>query len=451
MRGPPTGSSSAADAHGGRISIYAAPPSISHGLSVQAVPGKRFTPVQRPSKGRRLRARAIRSKRGVSEVVGTILILALTVTLFSSIFFFVNTFPKPAQQPTSQFQGQLYTSTVTKGTHTWTNVSAVTVTHLGGPTLYNFNTIFYVVSQAHPQNTTATYTLTSGGFAAAPSTSWGTGQVWNLSLAADHLSLPDNITVTVVSGSNVVYRQTLPGTNPTVPPIFDSVGTSPAVPVAGATFSIFAQISDPFLPTTSKQVYVNITTSGLSCTNPQSAYSANTTSKLQMTYNVTNGLWFLSGCSTSTSATYYVTIWVTDKNPLQIQSNSIIFPLFVSTSGSVGPTCSNTYAAADGQSPAAATSVGSGGTAKIYLNFTNGNVCDWIYVNATFSVSTGSIAPGTFGNAIVSAGGTLAITDTYTAPTLAHGTATATITITVSCPTGATATSPTTFTISVKY
>jgi FlaG/FlaF family flagellin (archaellin) len=411
--------------------------------------------VQRPSKGRRLRARAIRSKRAVSEVVGTILILALTVTLFSSIFFFVNTFPKPAQQPSSQFQGQLYTTTVTKGAHTWTNVTYVTITHLGGPVLYNFNTIFYVVSQAHPQNTTATYTLTNGGLGASSSASWGTGQVWNLSIAADHLSLPDNLTVTVVSAGNVVYRQTLPGTNPTIPPIFDSEGTSPAIPVTGSTFSIFAQISDPFLPTSSKQVYLNITTSGLTCTNPQSAYSTNTTSKLQMTYNGTNGLWFLAGCQTATSATYYVTIWVTDKNPLQIQSNSIIFPLFVASSGNTGPTCSNTYLAAAGQSPISSHSVGSGGTATIYLNFTNGNVCDWIYVNATFSLSGGSISPGSFTNSVVPAGGTLAVKDTYTAPTSGFGTHTATITITVTCPSGALAngggTTSATLTITVTY
>jgi FlaG/FlaF family flagellin (archaellin) len=414
--------------------------------------------VQRPSKGRRLRARAIRSKRAVSEVVGTILILALTVTLFSSIFFFVNTFPKPAQQPSSQFQGQLYTTTVTKGTHTWTNVSSVTITHLGGPVLYNFNTLFYVVSQAHPQNTTTTYTLTNGGLGAASSATWGTGQVWNLSIASDHLSLPDNLTVTVVSAGNVVYRQTLPGTNPTIPPIFDSEGTSPAIPTAGSTFSIFAQISDAFLPTTSKQVYLNVTTSGLTCTNPLSAYSSNTTSKLQMTYNGTNGLWFISGCQASASATYYVTIWVTDKNPLQIQSNSIIFPLFVASSGSTGPTCSNTYTAGLSANP---TSTTDGQSVTLTLTITNGNVCDWIYISGAY---TGSVTAGTY-NApattsytlqTVSAGGTLTLTTTWTTPSATcgfHGgstcTGTGTITFTFSYSSGATG--PATVAVTVSY
>ncbi|MGA7846530.1 MAG: type IV pilin N-terminal domain-containing protein [Thermoplasmata archaeon] len=293
--------------------------------------------MQRQSKHRlRTRSRSLRGKRAVSEVLGTILILALTVTLFSSIFFFVSTFPKPAPQPAGQFQGQLFYSYITKGAHTWTNVSSVTVTHLGGPILYNFNTVFYVVSQAHPQNTTATYTMTSGGLGASSSTPWGTGQVWNLSLAGDHLTIPDNITVTIVSDSLVVYRQTLPGSNPTNPPIFIAQGTSPGAPFVNSPFSVFVQISDPFLRTSSKQVYLNITTPGLSCVNPLSAYSSNTTNKLQMTYNATNGLWFVPSCTTATSGTYYVTAWVTDSNPIQTQQNSIIFPITVSASGSGG-------------------------------------------------------------------------------------------------------------------
>ena len=86
-------------------------------------------------------------------------------------------------------------------------------------------------------------------------------------------------------------------------------------------FSVFVQISDPFLRTSSKQVYLNITTPGLSCVNPLSAYSSNTTNKLQMTYNATNGLWFVPSCTTATSGTYYVTAWVTDSNPIQTQQN----------------------------------------------------------------------------------------------------------------------------------
>ncbi len=372
----------------------------------------------------------------MSEVVGTILILALTVVLFSSIFFFVNTFPKPATQSASQFQGQLYYTVASKGSHTWTNVTYATITHLAGPIVYAFNTQIYVVSQAHPQNTTTVYGLASGGL----TNSWGTGQVWNVSLVADHLTTPDNITITVVAGGTVVYRQILPGTNPSIPPIFENEGTVPALPVVNSKFSIFVQISDPFLATNSHKVYLNISTSGLTCTGSNA-----TETRLPMAYNSSNGLWFIGGCSTSTAGSYYVSVWVTDTDPILPQQNSIIFPVSVS---SVSSTCSNTYSVVQGQSPISTTSIGDSGTGKIYLNFTNGNACDWIQVTISLTTSGKGSVTGN-GTYVVAAAGTLALVETYTAP--ASGAATATVTITISCPSGATTTSSTTDTASFKY
>lgn len=366
--------------------------------------------MQRQSKHRsRTRARALRGKRGVSEVLGTILILALTVTLFSSIFFFVNTFPKPAAQPSSQFQGQLYYSYAAKGAHSWTNVSNVVITHLGGPTIYGFNTVIYVVSQAHPQNTTATYTLTSGGLPGGSSASWGTGQVWNLSIVGDHLTIPDNITVTIVAGGSVVYRQTLPGSNPTIPPIFDQEGTSPGAPVVNSPFSIFVQITDAFLRTNSKQVYLNITTPGLSCTNPLGAYSSNTTTKLQFSYNSSNGFWFVPTCSTAVAGTYYVTAWATDSNPIQTQQNSIIFPVTVSSAsgGSGGGSAVQVQIVPSTSVPVVGTAIG------VVFDVTNNGAVSGtatVYFGPTASFSPTS-ATGT-----VSAGSTVAFQSTYTPP-----------------------------------
>ncbi len=376
----------------------------------------------------------------MSDVLGTILILALTVTLFSSIFFFVSTFPKPANQPASQFQGQLYYSYATKGTRSWTNVSSLTVTHLGGPTLHNFNTAIYVVSQAHPQNTTVVYSLTSGGLGTSSSTTWVTGQVFNLSLEGDHLVIPDNITVTFVSAGGVVYRQTLPGTNPTIPPIFDNEGTIPGSPVVNSSFTLFVQISDPFLRTTSTKVLLNTTTPGLSCTNPLSAYSSNTTSDLRMTYNSSSGLWIVPKCTATASGTYYVGVWVTDSNPIQVQSSSVIFPLTIGGGG-----CSNTYTATTAYSPS---SVSFGTKVTIYLNVTNSNACDWIYISGSWTASTGTPTSGTFSNQIVPVGGMLTVKVTWTAPTSGSA-GTATITFTLSSPSGATG--PTTETLKISY
>jgi flagellin-like protein len=399
----------------------------------------------RLSKLRLQRARALRGKRGVSEVLGTILILALTVVLFSSIFFFVSTFPKPATQPASQFQGQLYY--VNQGTKTYINY--LQITHLAGPAIVALNTKIYVVSQQHPQNTTTVYTLSSGGFGSSPSASWGVGQTWNLSMfGGPHLTVPDNITVTVVAQGTVVYRQTLPGTNPTIPPIFESYGDIPSAPKVNQTFGIFVQIADPFLATTSNSVYLNLTTPGLSCGTVLSTYPA-TTGQYRFVYNSTIGDWVVTGCKTATASQYYVTAWVTDTNPIQVQQNSIIFPNVVSSSsgggGGGGGSCgSNTFSVA---TPTyTPSSPGNSVNVTITLTITNGNTCDWVYISGNWTATGGTqVSASTFGPSVLPVGGTLKFTFTWTTPAAPHhgsGAGSATIGFTVTSPSGATTSTP---------
>ncbi|MGI0131969.1 MAG: type IV pilin N-terminal domain-containing protein [Thermoplasmata archaeon] len=46
-------------------------------------------------------------RRGVSDVVGTLLLLEITVALFASIVVIVNQFPRPPSQPFGQFEATL--------------------------------------------------------------------------------------------------------------------------------------------------------------------------------------------------------------------------------------------------------------------------------------------------------------------------------------------------------
>ena len=45
----------------------------------------------------------VRKEKGVSEVVGNLLILSITVMLFSSIYIFVNNMPQPNPQTYGEF------------------------------------------------------------------------------------------------------------------------------------------------------------------------------------------------------------------------------------------------------------------------------------------------------------------------------------------------------------
>ena len=77
-----------------------------------------------------------RDNKGVSEIVGTILMLAITVVLFSSIMVFVTNMPMPVQRPTADFLSSFDIST---------DPPVLTLTHNGGEPLSDYNTVILVV------------------------------------------------------------------------------------------------------------------------------------------------------------------------------------------------------------------------------------------------------------------------------------------------------------------
>ena len=116
---------------------------------------------RRPAKSRwRVRRRHRAGRRGVSDVVATILLLALTVTLFASIFAFVTQFPPPPSQNNNQFQASLiYTSS-------GLNITTIQIVHLAGPSVPGIGQI-YLKSATQPNAPEFTspldpYTVSSG-------------------------------------------------------------------------------------------------------------------------------------------------------------------------------------------------------------------------------------------------------------------------------------------------
>lgn len=86
------------------------------------------------------RRRFSRDNKGVSEVVGTILILLITVVIFSAIFIWVYTIPTPEASTKLQMEGALnpvYDNGVWDGAY-------LNITHQGGEKLRDFRTKVYV-------------------------------------------------------------------------------------------------------------------------------------------------------------------------------------------------------------------------------------------------------------------------------------------------------------------
>ena len=319
-----------------------------------------------------------RSRRGISEVIGTILLLGLTVTLFGTVFLFVNTFPRPPPQPTGQFSATLtYTTAVGYGTI----IGTVNIAHLAGPTVFNVGgTNIWISSAAKPSAFTGPYTVANGLSGAS---SWSIGQTWTVNVAAYHLTIPDNLTISIVQGNSLLFRQTLPGSSPSVPPQFTNYGLVPASPVVGNTFKVYAQITDPYLSTSSTAVLLNYSLlPGFSTAVPVS-----------MTYSSSSGTWSYTVPASSTPAvgTYFVFISATDSVPL---SNSVAIPVTI-VAASTAPTAPlsvslalNVSAPVTGLAAtilATVTDIGTAGgtvTAKFVVGST------------TLGTNTGAITPG---------------------------------------------------------
>lgn len=196
---------------------------------------------------------------GVSEVVGTILILAITVVLFSVVILWVSTIPTPVAQSRLDIQSSLAPIYVS-GVET---KDIINLTHEGGEALNALSTVIYV-TDVKPNGATTTDTLhlrlyvfnaalgKGDGLIDGSDTIWNVGERWQYQNEAMRSS--DNITVTIVDMTKGLVLWTSPVNPPagTRPPIFlntwaDRVPSTPTVdtPQSGVPFYVLAQIADP--------------------------------------------------------------------------------------------------------------------------------------------------------------------------------------------------------------
>ncbi|HTW40484.1 MAG TPA: type IV pilin [Thermoplasmata archaeon] len=266
-------------------------------------------------KGGRLgyRGRLVRSRRAVSEVIATILLLAMTVVLFSSIFAWVSAFPAPPAQNSNQFQARLTVTPNATGTGGF--ITAVSITHLAGPPVSS-QTSIYVRSKYFPTSSqyTGTYTLPNGN---VTGNTWNLGQTWLLTsfvptgspcTAPCHPyafagSQPDTISVYIYYDYQVLFTVALPVATTSQSFAFLSTGTTPAVPVIGGPFAIWASIQG-VVPGAGTSVTAIL--SGLPGLSTQ-------TTPVAMTYSAATGQWSysISLGSTTAAGTYYVPITAT--------------------------------------------------------------------------------------------------------------------------------------------
>lgn len=202
------------------------------------------------------RYRLRNDESGVSEVVGTILILAITVVLFATIILWVASIPAPPTT-TKLDMDAAYVPILLNG-----NGANITLRHRGGEDLFPTDVRIYITVQRSGVSSTTVLT-TRGVYTSGPLTGKayglvdGTNSIWNIGERwqwSNYSTLPtDTITAIVVDlGRNtVLWSGQVLGAPGSHPPIFllkwaDREWTTPTadIPYTGAPFHILARMSD---------------------------------------------------------------------------------------------------------------------------------------------------------------------------------------------------------------
>ena len=193
----------------------------------------------------------IREKRGgnssaqrgkdsaVSEIIGDILILGITVVLFTSIFFYVDAIPTPTAQTYADFQ-----ATVSQPfTHGVTTQEMLNVTHLGGQTLnVGTTTIIVQINQ-----TVEVYTMSEGNGisssgAVLPWTSarWSANQIWSIN--ETNISGGSIVSVSIINKASnyVVWSTVITGRSNIAAPVVQSAYATPYPVTPGRNLTVIA-------------------------------------------------------------------------------------------------------------------------------------------------------------------------------------------------------------------
>ncbi len=181
-----------------------------------------------------------REDSGVSEIVGNILILMITVVLFSSIMAFVNQIPIPEQQTKSTFEAKI--TFLADGTK-----ANLTLTHVGGDPMDVAKTLILV----DIGSTTKNYNLTSdSNFAGIAK--WRMGMPWKQQLSDTSYTSKIQVTVVDMIKHNAVWTSQVTGGTGGSPPNIAQRWTDSDPMTATADpvkeyddFVFYATINDP--------------------------------------------------------------------------------------------------------------------------------------------------------------------------------------------------------------
>lgn len=224
--------------------------------------------------GKRGRSSRIHGRKdsGVSEIIGDILILGITVVLFTSIFFYVSAIPTPSSQTYADFHATV-SGDVPYGA---TTVAYLNITHLGGQSL-NAATTSIVVQV----NQTATVYLmvqgnavnSAGRLIPWTSSSWGANQVWSVNSTGVNSGSVVSVTIINKASNSVVWSTVLSGVSTISIPVIQNAYASPNPVMPGRNVTVIASVLGNVKYVNASVYYLNNAVGTLRLTGANGIYS----------------------------------------------------------------------------------------------------------------------------------------------------------------------------------
>jgi hypothetical protein len=195
-----------------------------------------------------------RCRRAVSDIIGNLLILAITVTLFSSIMFYVATIPSPEEQTYAEVTYDL--GDVVDGSR-W-----IYLTHKGGQELINGSTNIYIFKYG---SELISLKLKDGTLTGQDKEKWSPGEVWQYKLDGVSGDTPLSVTIIDTRYDTKVWEAEMVGGQVTgdYAPVITTRGTMPSIIIDGSPFRFYASVSDFNGDLDTSSVYVDATSLGI--------------------------------------------------------------------------------------------------------------------------------------------------------------------------------------------
>ncbi len=204
------------------------------------------------------RRKTWKSRNAVSEIIGNMLILAITVIMFSGIFVFVASMDGPAEKVYTDFVGSVETNA--DG-----DVVAIKIINKGGHPLEDRRTAIYLFVSDTASSLGVSDGYKRDGVKWNTGDTWSTGSEWNYKgLTGVTNKAKISVMIVDVQTNTVVWEATLQGSDDkSTAPIIGSRGISSTnSPIAGNVYvgdhvRFFAYVSSPHGSIDPASVYVN--------------------------------------------------------------------------------------------------------------------------------------------------------------------------------------------------